>query len=272
MIREVKPEGTSNVIESVRLMPSNSYLPASSRSTTCEQAGQAGGREPARTTLGRQGHYRERPLGGNHEDQGSPRRPGPACLDNGQAGLVEATHQSMPMLEQRRYWTDEWRTSWSLRSTDLQVTYTGQMPRPRWMTREGALCLPAHKLAELVKLLPEENAHLEGKDHDADPDRRQGAGITLQGPGPFKDFPPPTPWSTPCSASTWTTPSPCGAHHRPGRLCRLRPDEKPSNHQRGAPGDKCPTATDRVLRLVATNGHRMALCRSRAGGRRIYQT
>ena len=169
-------------------------------------------------------------------------------LDNAK-GLVERRN-SMPILGNVLLATSE--DELVLRSTDLQVTYTGHCHAK--VTEPGELCLPAHKLAELVKLMPAENVHLEATGGEAEMSAAQ-VRYTLASLDPG-DFPPAPEaegvqviYLDDAAAFRRTIGrvayAACTDEERPalcGVLLELREDD-----------------TGWVLRLVATDGHRLAL-------------
>lgn len=171
-------------------------------------------------------------------------------LDNAK-GLVER-RTTMPILN--NVLLETLQDELSLRSTDLQVTYQGKCHAE--VEREGALCLPAHKLAELVKLLPEEHAHLEGKDHDA---TLTAGKVRYHLKGlPFADFPQPR--SQQDQAPPLYLENGAALRNTIGRVAYAASTNEKTQVINGVHLEIRPDGADKVLRLVATNGHRMALC------------
>jgi len=138
-----------------------------------------------------------------------------------------------------------------LRSTDLAVTYTGRCNAR--VEGGGELCLPAHKLAELVKLMPAENVYLEAKGHDA---ALSAASVryNLRGLDPA-DFPPPPENEAP----PLYLDDGLALQRVLGRVSYAAASGEMQRNLNGVHLQIVADKADRVLRLTAADGHRMAV-------------
>ena len=165
------------------------------------------------------------------------------------AKLVVEARKSMPVLSHALLTAESYELV--LRSTDLQVTYTGHCAAQ--VDDPGEVCLPARKLAELVKLMPAENVRLEGGGHDTDLTAAQ-VRYTLRGRDP-QDFPPPR---LDTVAPIYLEDA-AVLRRALGRVAyAAAEDSKPSNIC-GVHLEIVTDGEEQVLRLVATDGHRLAL-------------
>lgn len=164
-------------------------------------------------------------------------------------GLVSRGKGSMPILQNVLLTAEG--LDLTLRSTDLDTTYIGQATAT--VDKPGALCLPAHKLAEVAKALPAENAVLELKDHAL----AVSAGAThyrILGLDPA-DYPE--------APENGAAPVPVEGEALLGAIARVAYATNTADSPLWTTGvlfEIMADGADLVLRLAATNGHRMAFC------------
>lgn len=164
-------------------------------------------------------------------------------------GLVSRGKASLPILQNVLLTAEA--PDLTLRSTDLETTFIGRVAA--MVAKPGALCLPAHKLAEVAKALPAENASLELKDHAL----AVSAGATryrILGLDP-DDYPE--------APENGATPVRVEGEALLAALARVAYATVTGDTPRFAAGvlfEVLADGADLVLRLAATDGHRMAFC------------
>ena len=138
-----------------------------------------------------------------------------------------------------------------LRSTDLEVTYTGRCHAE--VEDPGELCLPAKKLATLVKLMPAEHLQLEAVGGDVELTAAQ-VRYTLCARD-AEDFPP----GRPNTVLPIYLEDAAALRRALGRVAYAAGEDKARSNICGVHLEIMADGAEHVLRLVATDGHRLAL-------------